>query len=294
MTAKLRASGVALLVGLTAAAPGARADGVRFPGTRSLGMGGALRAVATGDTGPMLNPSGISLIHSYQVEGAYQYDKSAGAQDARISAVDSTSNFNLGGALFYSYHYDSVGGGPAETGHLAGASLSFPFADKVFLGGTAKYIHFGDASGTVRSGFTFDAGVTIRPFLPLSIALVGYNLVDHDTRWAPKGIGGGVAVMPVPMLLLTFDTVVEKVYGASSSQQATYYMGGGELSFSSSGAIRAGGGRDGLTRNGYISAGLSVFSADAGALDVGLRQDISGANRSTILGLSARLFVPGM
>jgi hypothetical protein len=31
-----------------------------------------------------------------------------------------------------------------------------------------------------------------------------------------------------------------------------------------------------------------------GALDVGLRQDVSGNSKSTIVGVSARLFIPAM
>jgi hypothetical protein len=31
-----------------------------------------------------------------------------------------------------------------------------------------------------------------------------------------------------------------------------------------------------------------------GSLDVGLRQDVSGNSKSTIVGVSARLFVPAM
>jgi methylaspartate ammonia-lyase len=71
-------------------------------------------------------------------------------------------------------------------------------------------------------------------------------------------------------------------------------MGGGEFSFASSAAIRAGGGHDGLTKNGYVSAGISVLSADVGSIDLGLRQDISGSRKATMVGISARLFVPSM
>jgi hypothetical protein len=69
-------------------------------------------------------------------------------------------------------------------------------------------------------------------------------------------------------------------------------MGGGEFSFSSAGAIRAGGGWNGLTKNGYLSAGVSALSGEIGAVDVGLRQDVSGSSMSTFVGISARLFVP--
>jgi hypothetical protein len=252
-----------------------------------------MRAIATGDAGPQLNPSGISLLRAYLIEGSYQYGSAAKSQDARISAVDSTSGFNLGGALYYTYHRDSPSDGVTQIGHLFGGSLSFPLLDKIFLGGSAKYIHFADTAGT-HSGFTFDAGLTVRPIPQVSIGAVGYNLLDRNTPWAPRAVGGGVAVLPMPMLLLVFDSVLEKVYDNSGRDNVMYYMGGGEISFAASAAIRAGGGHDGLTKNSYVSAGFSLLSADIGALDVGLRQDVSGARKATIFGVSARLFVPSI
>jgi hypothetical protein len=286
-----------VLTGMTCAvalAQPAFADGILFPSPRPLGTGGAMRAVATGDAGPQLNPSGISLLRAYLVEGSYQYGSTANSHDARISAVDSTSGFNIGGALYYTYHRDAPAADLTETGHLFGGSLSFPLLDKIFLGGSAKYIRFTDTAGTLHTGFTFDAGLTVRPIPQLSIGAVGYNLLDRETPWAPRAVGGGLAVLPMPMLLFVFDTVLEKVYGNSTRDQAMYYMGGGEISFSSSAAIRAGGGRDGLTKNGYISGGFSLLSADIGALDIGLRQDLSGEKKATFFGVSARLFVPSM
>src|ERR1017187_5973990 len=166
--------------------------------------------------------------------------------------------------------------------------------DKIFLGGSAKYVHFTDATSTTHTGFTFDAGLTLRPIPQLSIGAVGYNLLDRETPWAPRAVGGGVAVLPMPMLLLVFDSVLEKVYDNSGRDKVMYYMGGGEISFAASAAIRAGGGHDGLTKNSYVSAGFSLLSADIGALDIGLRQDVSGAKKTTIFGVSARLFVPTM
>ena len=102
----------------------------------------------------------------------------------------------------------------------------------------------------------------------------------------------GVAFVPLPTLIFAFDAVYERVYGDSSRDSTTHYMGGGEFSFSSSGAVRAGGGWNGLTKNGYVSAGVSALSGEVGALDVGLRQDVTGPNTTTIVAISVRLFVP--
>lgn len=250
--------------------------------------------MATGDAGPQLNPSGISLLRSYLLEGNYQYGSSAGSQDARVSVVDSTSGFNIGGALYYNYHRDSPTDGVKQTGHLFGGSLSFPLLDKIFLGASAKYVRFTDATNTSHKGFTFDVGLTLRPIPQVSIGAVGYNIMDRQTPWAPRAVGGGVAVLPSPMMLLVFDAVLEKVYGDSTRDAVMYYMGGGEFSFAASIAVRAGGGHDGMSGNTYVSAGVSTLSADVGALDLGVRQDVSGQKKATIVGVSARIFVPSM
>ena len=278
--------------GVVALAPQAFAQTMSPLTPRALGTGGAMRGFAAGDSGPQLNPSGISLLRSYSVEGSYQYGSVANSQDARLSAVDSTSAFNVGGALYYGYHHDSPTDSTSQSGHLFGASLSFPILDKVFLGGSANYLRFTDTTSTTNTGFTFDAGMTVRPVSMLSAGAVATNLFDKSLPGAPRTFGGGVALLPLPTLILFFDTVWQKVYGDSSRDQVTSYMGGGEFSFASSAAFRLGGGRDGLSKNGYVAGGISLLSGDIGALDVGLRQDVSGNTKATIVGVSARLFVP--
>lgn len=268
------------------------ADGTALPGTCALGTGGAMRAMATGDSGPMLNPSGISLLRAYTAEGAYQYGSRDSAHDVHVSFVDSTSGLNLGGALFYTFHTASPPGA-TQTGHLGGVSLSFPLGDVVFLGGTAKYMYFStEAEGATdkKTGFTFNAGLTVRPITFLSLAVVGYNLTNPGTSFEPEGVGGGLAVSPFPSFLLLLDSVLERVSGDPTRSKAYYMMGGGEY-LGKTMALRLGGGSDGLHRNGYLSGGLS-FVSSVGALDISMRQDISGDRKGTFLGVSARLFVP--
>jgi hypothetical protein len=266
-----------------------------------LGAGGALRGVATGDAGPMLNPSGISLMRAYSVEAGYQYGRTLGSHDARISAVDSTSGFNIGGALYYSYHRDAPADGVTGSGHLVGGSLSFPIVEKLYLGANLKWVRYQYASSTApaddtHSGFTFDGGVTVRLVPQVSVGAVAYNLRDLGTFWAPRGYGGGVAVLPFPALILAFDVVWTKVYPDfdPTREQALSFLGGGEFSLGSAAGLRAGGGRDGLSRNGYVTAGFTLLSAELGALDLALRQDVSGEEKTTLVGASARLFVPSM
>jgi hypothetical protein len=282
------------LLGLFAGTAPAWAQGTFFPGARPLGVGGAMRAAATGDAGPMLNPSGISLARAFSLEAGYQYGGSPDTHDLRVSAVDSTSGLNLGGAYYYAYHHEALANGLSQEGHLGGASLSFPFLDKVFLGANIKYLHFRDAAEVKHTGVTFDAGLTIRPLPQISVAAVAYNLREVATAWAPFAVGGGAALLPMQGLLLAFDTVWTKVYGDPERSHALHFMGGAEFSLAAAAYLRAGGGHDGLTKNGYISGGVTMLSANLGALDLGARQDVSGETKNTIVAVTARLFVPGM
>ena len=270
------------------------ADGTRFPGTRALGMGGALRAAATGDSALQLNPSGISLARAYFVEAAYQHSSPAASHDVHASVVDSTSGFNVGGGFYYSYLSASPTGLPSANGHQLGIPLSFPFLDKVFLGATGKYLRLGFGDDTKKKGFTIDVGLTLRPIPFLSLAAIGYNLNDLGTAWAPRAFGGGIAILPMPILLIGYDMVWETVYGDPTREKALYYMGGAEFTLDQVAAFRAGGGKDGLTKNGYFSVGFSGIQSQVGALDIGFRRDISGHSQATILSVSARIFVPAL
>jgi hypothetical protein len=268
------------------------ADGTIMPGTRSLGAGGALRGAATGDAGPMLNPSGISLIRAYVVEGAYQYGSKDSAHGAHVSVVDSTSALNLGGALTYTFQHAKPQGGASQTAHLVGGSLSFPLGDIVFLGGSAKYLHFSYDDPAIEQktkGFIFDAGLTVRPSPLFSLGLVGYNLSNRENSCLPLAFGGGISVNLIAGLSLLFDSVYQRVYG-DPNRDKTFFMGGAEYN-SQNFAFRLGGGRDGVSRNGYLSGGASLVS-QVGAVEVAVRQDISGDRKSTFIGASARLFVP--
>jgi hypothetical protein len=77
-------------------------------------------------------------------------------------------------------------------------------------------------------------------------------------------------------------------------------MAGGEFIFAQRFGVRAGGGYDATTGNGYLTAGASALSSEVGAIDVGFWQDVSRSQdaagvsvpRQTVLGVSLRLFVP--
>ena len=111
-------------------------------------MGGASRAWAVGDAGPLLNPSGMSLLKTYTVEGATSTRSRLTENYLHASIVDGTSTYNIAGGIYYTYHVADPAGGIAGHGHEGGLALSLPFGEMVALGATVKYFRFsGDDAG---------------------------------------------------------------------------------------------------------------------------------------------------
>src|SRR5215510_14990333 len=68
--------------------------------TRALGMADALRAAGVGSAGIHLNPSGLTLLHSYPVEGAFEFGGADSARNVDVSIADSTNPFVAAGVYF--------------------------------------------------------------------------------------------------------------------------------------------------------------------------------------------------
>jgi hypothetical protein len=292
---------LAILVSAALAAPARAFEDYTPP--EALGMGGAARGWATGDQGPLFNPSGMSLTKAYTLSGAYEYSSRLSDQFVHASIVDSTSPLNLAGGLYYTYHALSPGGAASGSGHEGGLALSYPFAPYVSLGGTLKYFKLlnGDAYAGQGGGVTFDVGATIRPTSIVSLGLVGTNLRDLGTSEATRAIGYGVALVPNASLLVAVDGLTRLTADNQTGRKGTSLMGGGAYTIAGKVAARLGGGYDAATGNGYLTVGASVVS-EIGAIDAGLRQDVTrgvivaggGEAHETVVGINLRLFIPTM
>ncbi|HVU49909.1 MAG TPA: hypothetical protein VHL80_04435 [Polyangia bacterium] len=275
-----------------------------FEGTRALGMGGATRAWALGDSALLLNPSGMSIAKIYNLEAAYGYGSRASENLFHASIVDSTSASTLAGGVYYTYRLDE----PAQISghsHEVGAALSLPFSQFLALGATLKWFRFEGADdaptapagtpATTSSGLTFDVGTTVRPTENLSFAVVGANLVDRHHGQAPRAIGYGAAFLPLHDLVIALDGLTTLTRDDLTGARGTGVRAGVEVALAQRVALRAGGGTDPAAGAGYLSLGASLLS-EMGAIDVGARGDLfpygTGSARNVFLGISLRLFVP--
>lgn len=274
-----------------------------YVGSRPLGMGEGSRAFATGDAALLLNPSGISLLKNYVIDGGYAYGRTFSENILHASIVDNTSSYNLGGGIYYTYHAIAAPpGGSSGYTHEGGFALSLPFGEMLAIGTTVKYVHLVNADAGAASprlnGLTFDVGATLRPAPILSLAFVGTNLHDLDNGLVPLGLGYGVALLPIPNVIVVADGRTTLEPDLFTGRKGTSIMGGAEWTWAQRMALRAGGGYDASTGNGYLTVGLTGLS-EIGALDAGLRQDVSQHEdagvttpRQTIVGVNLRLFVP--
>ena len=266
-----------------------------------MGMGGGSRAWAVGDAGPLLNPSGMSLIKSYTIEGGYAYGRRLTENFLHASVVDGTSQYNLAGGLYYTYHHVALPGMVAGQGHAGGLALSLPFGEHVALGATVKYFRFYDADrlGLDQGGFTFDIGATVRPTAMLSLGVTGTNLYDLGNGYAPQAVGYGAALIAAPNLVVIADGRTTFTPDRYTQRTGTSGMAGVEYTVIQRIGIRLGGGYDAATNNAYLTAGLSGIS-DIGAFDAGIRQSVTEGQTApgvlktheTMLGVGLRLFVP--
>jgi hypothetical protein len=278
-----------------------------YSGTRSLGMGGSSRAWALGDTGPLLNPSGMALVKAYTLEGGYGYGSRLKDHYLHASIVDNTSAFNIAGGVYYTYHDGQRAPNVSAQGHEGGFALAIPFGGYVALGATIKYFRLSGDDAVANGvpgrdgGVTFDLGMTLRPMPMLAFALVGTNLRDLNNGQAPQGLGYGAAFVPVPNFVVSVDARTRFTPDNITNRKGTSVMAGVEWIIAQRAGARLGGGYDAVTGNSYMSAGASIVS-EIGAVDAGIRQDVFQREiapgvevpRATFVGVSLRLFVPAM
>ena len=311
------------LVSIVAIASTARAQS-DFVGVRPMGMGEAQRATATGASGPLMNPAGMSLVRQYVIEGMYGIKVETVGHHANLSVVDSITA-RVAAGLFYSFIYETPklgfnwAGGTigseqiTRTGHAAGLSLSLPIGDHFILGATAKYLHIDTTAplpmGTVPdhltldsvNGVTFDIGMIVRLGEKFNVALVGYNLWDHGSRESPLSLGIGLAYVPLPSLSINFDTVVnftgyqhyrvDMMTGKISlDQKTTARLGPGlEWVVANKVPLRAGVVYDSGLPATYLTVGLGYLSTAFG-VDLSYRAKVQGGIENFLL-LGLRIFI---
>lgn len=321
-----------LLLGLAAG----RADAVEDLYTaRSQAVGEAFRADAAGAIGPLLNPSGMALTKAYTIEAIYGFDVRTLGNNVHLSIADSTTS-RVAAGIYYNFIYASprfgtratatvpaiVDAGANHTGSETGLALALALGDWFHFGVTLKYLHFSTTASNpyydsvknptvpqtlvfdtttqaaTASGFTMDAGITIKLGDRFNLAAVGYNLVPLRSFDAPIALGLGIAIKPAASVAIPFDCVInfdkyQKIVDpvTGNAQNTTTVRLGGGIEWLAGGKVplRLGAVWDNGAPATYLTAGLGYVSTSFG-IDLTARQQLTGGNDTRLL-LGLRVFI---
>jgi hypothetical protein len=310
-------------LGFSLALPSVARAQTDLVGARAMGMGEALRAMATGATGPLLNPAGMSLMKQYVIEAQYGIRAEDLNHHVFLGIVDSVTA-KVGAGLYYSFIYGTPklgfnwAGGQIDsaqltrTGHVAGLALSLPFGDKFMIGLTTKYMKIDTTAplpkGTNPSTLTLDAvnGVTfdfgaLLHLGKFNLAAVAYNLWDHGSRETPMGLGIGIGFAALPSLSINVDAVInftgnkylkiDEVTGTASFDNRTTVRVGPGLEWLIKGKVplRLGYTFDSALLASYLSAGLGYMSQSF-AIDASYRGKVDGGIENSVM-IGLRIFI---
>lgn len=259
---------------------------------RSAAMGGALRALGNGVTGLYLNPANMALTRVYHLMALAQIWPEARRQTYGAAAVDSVTGRLAGGAGGNYGVLDPDGVDRKWTD--ARVAIAFPLSDRFYAGITGKYLKLresgyprtgfglptsyasgGLAQDPIVDGFTFDAGITVKPADALFIGVIGSNLTNAGDGLRPLSLGGGIGygtsdITAEGDLVADFTTFTN---AAGSNRTTTRAMLGFEYLAGDHYPLRLGYRYDQGQSSHAISGGVGYVDPQF-SVDVGLRRTI--------------------
>ena len=227
----------------------------------------------------------------YHLAALAQIWPEANRQSYGAAAVDSSTS-RVAGGLSGTYTIQDADGLKRKATDLRFA-LAFPISERLYVGAVGKYLKVtqdglgpfgyslpsaGLQNGAIVNGFSFDAGLTVKPADILSFSLVGTNLTNPGNGLRPLGLGGGVGVG-------TSDFSLE---GDVAADFTTYdstklrYMLGGEYLAADHFPLRAGYRYDDGQKSHAVAGGVG-YVEQSFAAELSLRRTVSGEASTTVL-----------
>jgi len=303
------ATGSALLslLAVCATAPSAHAQ-EELTGVRSMGMGGANRAIVTGNDAIYLNPAGMSQGKKYSLEGNYQYDIGRETHAPGASIVDSVTSAMAAGVA-YGYvsgkktlRTNALDGSVLSnvvdrSGNIVHLGISMPLGKNTSIGVAGKYMDISYGGRSAINAIGVDAGLLYRVSPMIALAVTGYGLTNTGSAEAPRALGFGVAVGPPATFQLAVDWVVDftsaqynESFAPSQRVAGTKHQvfAGMELIFAKSFSLRAGYFHDRATRlepDNAFTVGFGYFSMkNRLGIQVAFQQRFLNTEERTLVG----------
>ena len=262
---------VTLAILLAAPATMAREDGAP---AAALGTADAVRATAVGAAGLYFNPAGMGIASQYAIEAGYSYSDVMESHAIGAAAVDSKTNQAFAMGVGYTFLLGQ-GAGYERDGHQirGGVAGGWDFGEvefRVGLGG--RYLTLDRRTGADPNFFTLDAGIIVEVMQLFRVGLVGQNLIDTKTSYAPRQLGVGAA-FTYEAFQASFDVNMD--IQTDPENLFPVYSAGLQYLFSSVVVARAGvslGGADDHTSVafglGYVSTSLAVDASFSKRTDI--------------------------
>ncbi len=258
---------------------------------RYAALGGAMRAWGNGVTALFTNPAGIATTRVYHVGALAQIWPEARRQSYGAAAVDSSTS-RLAAGIGFSWNDQDPNGLKRRSSDLRFA-LAYPFSDNVSFGVGLHYLKLSQdglgplgpsyASGglggePIVNGFSFDAGLAVRPSRNVALGAVGSNLSNPGTGFQPTSVGGGIG--------FGNDDLVFEVDGLADftawRKTTPRVMSGFEYLLGDHFPLRVGYRYDGGAIAHAISGGLGYIDPQF-SIDASVRRIVSGEKATAII-----------
>lgn len=253
-------------------------------GARSVAMGDAFRAVGTSNDAISEDPAALAQGQHYEIDGFFGYAFSAPASYWNASILDSSTT-----PVAVGVSYTHLASGMFQD-RFGGSNLRLDLAyalipDQLFIGVGGNWLDFG--YGIKTDAISCDAAILYKPVDIVSIAAVGYNLVDVDSELlAPRKAALAAAVGSDTSYRVAADAVANF---ATPNVTLDYHVGG-EYLIAQLVAVRAGYLYDGLIKQSFGTVGAGVIVTGF-SFDVGFRQSILPWNDNALI-LDVKLYLP--
>lgn len=268
---------VLILVAASVFSANLSADFIR--GIRAQSLGGAYRAIATGNDAIYFNPAGLALVERYNPRIDYTYGFAGPTHNVDISIVDSSTS-KLAAGIAYNLGIQSVNNA-SELTHLASLVLAYPiWPDVMFLGTTLKYVNAYEASGRL-SRVTMDAGLAFILPLGLTLGASVENFIPSESALVPMNFGVGTAFNIGGGHLDTGSMVDKRRIGKQHGEFGGFTV---STDWVMKDLLKESG-----TMHNFLDVGASYLIADAFPIRVGYEWGQTDATHSVAAGLGFML-----
>lgn len=242
-----------------------------FSGPRSMGMGDAHRAVASGNDGIYLNPAGLGQHKRYALEFVYLLNPAAPSNIINFSIVDSDTSPVATGLAYTHWSVGARGG--RKSGSIFNLAFGYPLTDGVFFGWGLKYLNLdSQAAEDSISRVTTDFALMLRFSEMFSVGAVGYNLIKVNDDEAPRMLALAGAFGDDKEFRLAFDWTVD--FDTRETTTAAF-RAGGEVLVAQAFPVRAGYIKDNVREKSYATFGIGLVGEGLG-LDFAYKRQVAG------------------